>query len=215
MSDENKLVSAVADLDEDNILQLVEKQLAEGVNPLEIIESLREGMRIVGDRFEKGEYFLTELVFGGDLLQHAVAIIKPHLKKGSSKAKGTIVIGTVKGDIHNIGKDLVATMLECEGYTVHNLGVDLPPEAFVDAAKKYNADIIGMSTLLTSGIPFMKKTVESLKAAGLIPKTKVILGGSVLYGNVEGVLNEVGADAVATDAVDAVKKIKALMEAQI
>ena len=103
-------------------------------------------------------------------------------------------------------------MLACEGFTVINLGVDRPPEAFVDAAKNHNATIVAMSTLLTSGIPFMKQTVEALKAAGLIPPIKVILGGGVLYGNVAGVLKEVGAHAVGTDAVDAVKKIQQLME---
>lgn len=212
MTENDPLTNAVAELEEDTIMQLVEDQLATGRDPLKLIELLREGMRIVGERYENGEYFLTELVFAGDLLQNAIALIKPHIKTDSAEVKGTLVIGTVKGDIHNIGKDLVATMMECEGFTVVNLGVDLPPEAFVEAAKTNNASIVGMSTLLTSGIPYMKQTVDALKAAGLIPPIKVILGGSVLYGNVEGVLNEVGAHAVGTDAVDAVKKIKELME---
>lgn len=207
------LVTAVADLQEDRIMQIINEKLKGSDPPIQLVEQLREGMKIVGARYEEGEYFLTELVFAGDLLQKAVEVIKPHLKSNEAGKDCTIVIGTVKGDIHNIGKDLVATMLECEGYQVHNIGVDLNPQEIVNAVKQHQANVLGMSCLLTAGIPYMKETVELLEKEGLRSGIKIIVGGSSLYGNVEGVMAEIKADVIGVDAVDAIRKIKDLCDA--
>src|SRR5690554_5906657 len=127
-----QLKKYMADVEERKTLDEVGRLMSEGADPMELVEALRGGMSKIGERFESGEYFLSELIMSAEIFNQAIALITPHLKNGSGKNKGSIVIGTVQGDIHYIGKNIVASLLRCEGYEVHDLGEDVKPEAFVD-----------------------------------------------------------------------------------
>jgi len=201
----------LADLNEDGVLVTVEQKLEAGENPFGIIEELRNGMTIVGDRFERQEYFLSELIMAAEIFRKAMGVIEPKLGGEGSEKLGTVAIGTVQGDIHSIGKDLVATSMKCAGYKVIDLGVDVSPERFVTAVKETGANVLGMSTLMTFGLEPMKLTVKSLIGAGLKGKVKVIIGGSPIFGDPKTWVNEVGADDWGGDAVDAVRKVKELI----
>jgi 5-methyltetrahydrofolate--homocysteine methyltransferase len=162
-------------------------------------------VEIVGQRFEAGRYFLPELIMAGEMLKKISQIAKPFLKREcSTKAdvRGKVVIGSVKGDIHDIGKDIVTFMLEINGFEVHDLGVDVPAEKFVDAIKTVQPDIVGMSALLTTAFESMKNTVEVIKNAGLRDGVKIMVGGGTVD---EKVKQYSGADAYGADAVAAVK----------
>jgi corrinoid protein of di/trimethylamine methyltransferase len=197
-----KLIEYISNIDEKKTLEEVKRLLAEGTDPLILVEALREGMSIIGERFESGEYFLSELIMSAEIFKEAAEVITPYLKPGSGEHKGTIVIGTVQGDIHYIGKNIVATLLRCEGYEVHDLGEDVKPEAFVEKVKETGAKIVGLSALLTVAFDAMKATVEKLKEAGLRDQVKVIIGGAPVN---ESVVDYCGADAYGKDASEAVK----------
>jgi methylmalonyl-CoA mutase cobalamin-binding domain/chain len=196
------LATMLAGLKEDETLAEVRKALDEGVDPLTLVEGLREGMSDVGRRFEEKEYFLSELIMSAEIFKEAIAIIEPHLEAGAGPSKGSVVIGTVKGDIHDIGKNIVATLLRCEGYDVHDLGVDITPEAFIDKLKETGASLLALSGLLTLAFDSMKETVDNLTEAGLRDKVKVIIGGGPVN---EKVVEYSGADAFGVDAAQAVK----------
>jgi methanogenic corrinoid protein MtbC1 len=159
-------------------------------------------MSDVGRRFEDKEYFLSELIMSAEIFKEAIALIEPHLEPGAGQTKGSVVIGTVKGDIHDMGKNIVATLLRCEGYDVHDLGVDVPPDAFVDKLKETGAQLLALSGLLTLAFDSMKETVDTLAEAGLRDKVKVIIGGGPVN---EKVVEFSGADAYGVDAAYAVK----------
>jgi methanogenic corrinoid protein MtbC1 len=199
------LVDAMVGMRESEATELARKMLASGADPLEVLESCRAALEIVGRRFEDGRYFLPELIMAGEMLKKISQIAKPYLKKEcSTKAdvKGRVVIGSVKGDIHDIGKDIVTFMLEINGFEVHDLGVDVPAEKFVEAVKSLQPDIVGMSALLTTAFESMKNTVEAIKDAGLRDGIKIMVGG----GTVDETVGEYsGADAYGADAVAAVK----------
>ncbi|OYT30637.1 MAG: cobalamin-binding protein [Thermofilum sp. ex4484_79] len=214
MSDHEKILNQIKEsflsFDFDGTKELVRKALEEDkIDPIEIIEkSLRPAMEIVGDKFEKGEFFLSELVVAGDLFKEIMdELIKPKLKK-AEKELGTIVIGTVRGDLHDIGKNIVATMLEVAGFKVIDLGVDVSPEAFVEAVKKYNPDIVGMSALLTTTMIEMENVIKELEKAGVRDKVKVIVGGAAVT---DEFAKKIGADAYGKDAVEAVEICKKLL----
>jgi len=214
MSDHEKFLNQIKEsflsFDFDGTKELVRKALEEDkIDPIEIIEkSLRPAMEIVGDKFEKGEFFLSELVVAGDLFKEIMdELIKPKLKK-AEKELGTIVIGTVRGDLHDIGKNIVATMLEVAGFKVIDLGVDVSPEAFVEAVKKYNPDIVGMSALLTTTMIEMENVIKELEKAGVRDKVKVIVGGAAVT---DEFAKKIGADAYGKDAVEAVEICKKLL----
>lgn len=192
----------LAELKEDEALSEIRRALEEGSDPLSLVEGLREGMSEVGRRFESKEYFLSELIMSAEIFKEAIALIEPHLKAGAGPAKGVVVIGTVKGDIHDIGKNIVATLLRCEGYEVHDLGVDVAPAAFVDKLAETGSGLLAMSGLLTLAFDSMKETVEALAGADLRDKVKVIIGGGPVN---EKVVEYSGADAFGTDAAQAVK----------
>jgi len=192
----------LAGLQEEEALAEVRRVLGEGGDPLSLVEGLREGMSEVGRRFEDKEYFLSELIMSAEIFKEAIALIEPYLTAGAGPSKGSVVIGTVKGDIHDIGKNIVATLLRCDGYEVHDLGVDVPPETFVGKLKDTGATLLALSGLLTLAFDSMKETVESLSEAGLRDKVKVIIGGGPVN---EKVVEYSGADAFGVDAAQAVK----------
>ena len=199
MSD--SLATAISDLDEGQALQMVKTQLAAGADPRAILGACREGMSLVGKRYESGEYYVSELIMAGELFKQANALMQPYFSAGSGATKGTVVVGTVKGDIHDIGKDLVVGMLRANGYEVIDLGVDVPAEKFVEALKSSGAKVVGLSGLITISYDGMKSTVAALEAADLRSQVKVMVGGGSLT---EQVREYVGADALGSDAQAAV-----------
>jgi 5-methyltetrahydrofolate--homocysteine methyltransferase len=197
MSDQLK--QALSDLDEERVLKLVQERLASGEEPLAVIAACREGMADVGKRYEAQEYFVSDLIMAGEVFKQAMAKIGEKFQTDGGPKRGTVVIGTVKGDIHDIGKDIVVSLLQAGNYNVINVGVDVPPEKFVEAVKKNNAQVVGLSGLLTISFDSMKETIDALKAAKL--NVKVMVGGGSLT---EQVREYVGADALGSDAQAAV-----------
>ena len=201
-----KLVKLLSDLKEPEALAFVEKALADGVDPMELMGEAKEGMNIVGQRFAKEEYFIPDLVFSGEILKGIVKILEPHLKKDEEAERlGKVIIGTVAGDIHDIGKDLVVFMLDVSGFEVTDLGIDVPVEKFVDAIKATGSKVVGLSGFLTLAFQSMKDTVDAIKAAGLRDKVKIMIGGGQIDDQVK---NFTGADAYGKDAMAAVTLAK-------
>jgi methanogenic corrinoid protein MtbC1 len=200
------LVSLLADLKDKEVLELVKQRLDAGEDPLKILEDSRKGMEIVGQRFADDEYFLPELVFSGDLLKQVTEIVKPHLTQAAeTKRIGKVVIGTVSGDIHDIGLNIVDFMLDVNGFEVHNLGVDVPAQAFIDKMKETKSPILGLSGFLTPAFEAMKETVEAVEAAGIRNEVKIMIGGGQID---EEVRKYVKADAYGKNAMVAVALAK-------
>lgn len=198
-----ELVEKMADLKEEEVLEIVRRELQAGSDPISILDCARAAMEIVGKRFESGEYFLPDLIMAGEILRGVSEMVKPHLTKSgdSNKKFGRVVIGTVEGDIHDIGKDIVVFMLDVNGYQVYDLGVDVPPSFFVEKIKEVNPQVVGLSGFLTLAFDAMKRTVEEIEKAGLRDKVKIMIGG----GQIDEMVREyVGADAYGKDAVQAV-----------
>ena len=196
----------LADLKEDEVLKLTKERIESGEDPMKILEDSREGMGVVGKRFADGEYFLPELVFSGELLKQVTELVKPHLTQAvETKRLGTIVLGTVAGDIHDIGLNIVDFMLDVNGFEVHNLGVDVPKEKFVDKVKETKAPIVGLSGFLTPAFDAMKETVEAMEKAGLRKDIKIMIGGGQMDDEVK---KYAGADAFGKDAMAAVALAK-------
>ena len=198
------LVEAMVNMRETEAMELARKMLAGGEDALHVLEGCRAAMEIVGQRFEAGRYFLPELIMAGEMLKKISQMAKPFLKREcSTKAdvRGKVVIGSVKGDIHDIGKDIVSFMLEINGFEVYDLGVDVPAEKFVDAIQEVQPEIVGMSALLTTAFESMKNTVEVIEVAGLRDRIKIMVGGGTVD---EKVKEYTGADAYGADAVAAV-----------
>jgi len=202
-----KLVEAMADMQECEAITLTKKLLAEGADPNSILEDCRAAMEIVGSRFETGKYFLPELILAGEILKEISALIKPLIQKEGAEGKklGKVVVGTVKGDIHDIGKDIVVFMLDVNGFEVHDLGVDVPPQTFVDKISAVKPDVVALSGFLTLAFDSMKETVAAIKQAGLRDSLKVMVGGGTVDDHVR-VYSE--ADAYGTDAMAAVSLAK-------
>jgi len=179
---------------------LVKERLDSGVSPLEIVNSLQQGMAEAGNRFETGEYFLGELIMCGEIMQDSMTILEPLLSGSNAEYKGNIVMGTVKGDIHDLGKNIVVMLLKGSGYNVIDLGVDVPIAKFVEAIKEFNAPMVGMSVLLTGCQESMKETIDEIRAAGL--DTKVLIGGNYID---DVVRDYVGADYSAQAATEGVR----------
>lgn len=204
-----KAAQAVIDGDEDAAEEIARKAIAEGINPVDVIsEGLSAGMTQVGDLFNKEEISLPFVIVAAEAMSKAIAILEPHIpvqEKGNKK--GTVVIGTVEGDIHDIGKGIVATMLKVYGFEVYDLGRDVPVQAFIDKAKEVNAQIIGSSTLMTTTLPGQKTLQEAVQKEGL--KVKTIVGGAATN---QQWADKIGATAYGENANDAVSKIKELIE---
>ncbi len=196
------LINTLADLKEKEALKIVEERLSAGEEPLKILDDARGAMEIVGKRFAAGEYFIPELVYSGELLKRINDMVKPKLAKASNvKPQGKVVLGTVAGDIHDIGKDIVAFMLDVNGFEVYDLGVDVPAQKFVEKTKESGAPIVGLSGFLTLAYDSMKQIVEAINDAGLRNKVKIMIGGGLIN---EEIRKYTGADAYGKDAMAAV-----------
>ena len=201
-----ELAKLLSDLKEPEALQFVEKALAKGVDPAALLEEAREGMALVGERFARQEYFIPDLIFSGEILKGIVKMLEPRLKKGKEQKRlGKAVIGTVAGDIHDIGKDLVVFMLDVTGFEVLDLGIDVPAQKFVDAIKQSGSKIVGLSGFLTLAFDSMKETIDAIQKAGLRDKVKIMIGGGQID---EQVRRVTGADAYGRDAMAAVQLAK-------
>ena len=200
------LASTLADLKEAEALKIVEDRLKAGEEPLKILGDARRGMEVVGKRFADSEYFIPDLVYSGEILKAVTEMVKPKLTKATeTKRLGKVVFGTVAGDIHDIGKDIVVFMLDVNGFEVHDLGVDVPAQKFVDKIKESGAPVVGLSGFLALAFDSMKETVEAIEAAGLRDKVKVMIGGGQIT---EEVMKYTGADAYGQDAMAGVSLAK-------
>jgi methanogenic corrinoid protein MtbC1 len=200
MSD--KLVSAIADMREEEALTLVKEMVGGGVEPMAILDAAREAMAIVGQRYQEGAYFLPELMLSGEMLSQITDILKPELAKlPEVKRHGKVLIGTVEGDIHDIGKNIVTFMLNVNGFDVLDLGVDVSSEKFVEAIKDSQPQVIGLSGFLTLAFDSMKQTIEAIEKAGLRDGVKIMIGGGQVS---EEIRQYAGADAYGKDAMSAV-----------
>jgi methylmalonyl-CoA mutase cobalamin-binding domain/chain len=177
MTPHDKIVEAIIELDELVALELANEMIKAGTDPVEILEKCREGMSIVGEKFESGDFFLSEMIMAAEIFNQIMNIVRPHLKSKLSGSRGKIVIGTVEGDVHDIGKNIIIALLEAEGFDIIDLGVDVPPATFVEAIREHKPDIVGMSSLLTVALETTKQTIDAITEAGLRDKIKIIIGG--------------------------------------
>ena len=191
------------------VKELTQKALDEGKNPQEVLDqALIPAMDVVGQKFSCAEFYIPEMLIAARAMQGGVALLKPRLAAQGAKARGKVVLGTVKGDLHDIGKNLVGMMLEGAGFEIHDLGTDVPPEKFVEAVRTSGANVVGMSALLTTTMPGMKSVIEGLAQAGLRHRVKVIVGGAPLT---DAYARQIGADGYAPDASRAVALTKSLL----
>jgi trimethylamine corrinoid protein len=200
----HQLVEAMANMKEKEALQIVDDMLARGEDPNEILDLSSQAMQVVGERYQEGTYFLPELIMSGEMLRKIGEVLKPYLaaKTDQTKKLGIVVLGTVRGDIHDIGKDIVGFMLEVNGFQVYDLGIDQPEEAFVKAVKDYQPQVLALSGFLSVAFDSMKSTIEQVEAAGLRTKDlKIIIGGGQMDDTVR---KYTGADAYGDDAMAAV-----------
>jgi len=204
MSDE--FVNVIADMDEDRAMALTKEMLAGGADPMSILDDCRQAMEIVGKRFELNEYFIPELILAGEMLKSISAEVKPYLQHSiDSKKQGKVLLGTVQGDIHDIGKDIVNFMLDVNNFEIKDLGVDVPVETFVEEIKSFQPDVVALSGFLTLSYSSMKETVEAIHAAGLRDKVKIMIGGGAVD---EKICAYAQADAFGKDAMAAVDLAK-------
>jgi len=206
----NEISSAIVDLDEEKAVEYANKAIKENMNLLDIVEKgFAAGIRKVGELWEEGEFFLPELMRGAQIMQNCLDLLMPYLQSASEIiSRGKVVIATIEGDIHSIGKTIVATMLRAYGYEVYDLGADVPVEKIVEEAIEKNADIIGISALLTTTMTGQKKVIGLLREKNLADKFKVILGGAPVTNTW---VEECNADGFAENAIDAVKLVKSLL----
>ena len=206
---ERQLVEWLADMNEDDALALAKRMLLEdGKDPIRVLELCRASMDIVGKRFEAGEYFLPELVLAGEMLESIGAIAKPLIKTAPGEAKkalGKVLIGTVHGDLHDIGKNIVSFMLDINGFEVKDIGVDVPIESFLDAIDGFKPDVVALSGFLTLAFDSMKETIAAIEGSGRHERVKIMIGGGQID---ETVRAYTGADAFGTNAVGAVTLCK-------
>ena len=194
---------ALTNLEEDKVLELVKEMIDANEDPFKVLEACRKGMAGIGKN--EDEVFLTDLIMAGEIFNEAMEILIPKLMSSTTKKLGKIVIGTVEGDIHNIGKDIAIKFLKAEGFEVIDLGVNVPAQRFVESIREYDPLVVGMNGLLTLSIRPMKRSIEAIIAANLRDKVKIIIGGER---SDEEVCNFVGADAWTNDVIDGIKKIK-------
>lgn len=202
----NELVNVIADMREEEALKTIREMVESGSDPMTILDAAREAMAIVGQRYEEGTYFLPELMLAGEMLGQITEIVKPALAQAPEVTRfGKVVIGTVRGDIHDIGKNIVAFMLDVNGFDVLDLGVDVPPQKFVEAIRDFQPQVVGLSGFLTLAFDTMKETVDAIKEAGLRDGVKVMIGGGQVT---EEVKTYTGADAYGRDAMAGVSLAK-------
>jgi methylmalonyl-CoA mutase cobalamin-binding domain/chain len=203
-----ELKSAMIDLNKAGVLSAVQADISAGRDPLEIVDEARDGMEEVGQKFEQGKYYLMELMRAAQIFEAAAEILNPVIKEryGDVESKGTILLGTVKGDIHDLGKNIVGNLLACRGFEVIDLGVDVQADEFVKMIKEHKPRVVGLSALLTACVQEMNNTVKAMEDAGIREQVKVIVGGGIV-GEIRD--NEIGADHATTDANDGIRVIDA------
>jgi 5-methyltetrahydrofolate--homocysteine methyltransferase len=203
------ITEALIACDEDKVLDLVKNGLSQGVSAKDLLnQGLIAGMDVVGERMEKEEMFIPEVLMAAKAMSAAVAFLKPQLAEGDVDTRGKVVIGTVKGDLHDIGKNLVAMMLESAGLEVYNLGVDIAPDKFVEVIQAKGANILALSALLTTTMPMMKETLAAVTKAGIRDKVKILVGGAPVN---QAYADQIGADGYAPDAGSAAKLAKSFL----
>jgi dimethylamine corrinoid protein len=195
------LAQALGDLEEATVVRMVEEKFAAAEPPLSILQELQAGMNIVGERFEADEYFLSELIYAADIFKQAGVPLQEGLKGQSQERLGTMVLGTVKNDIHDFGKDIVATVMSSNGIEIINLGVNVEHQAFVDAIREHNPELVGLSCLLTTAFEDMKEAIATIEAAGLRDQVKILVGGGPVD---QACADYVGADVYCRTAQDGV-----------
>jgi 5-methyltetrahydrofolate--homocysteine methyltransferase len=211
---EQKLIELIAAMEEDDALALTEELLDSGTEPTTILEICRKAMDIVGAKFEAQEYFIPELILAGEMLDQIAALVKPRLADTASEEKvsaGKVIIGTVHGDLHDIGKNIVTFMLDVNGYEVIDLGIDVPVQTFIDAIKQNEPQVVGLSGFLTLAFDSMKETVDAIAEAGLRDKVKIMIGGGQVDDQIR---SYTGADAYGVNAMQAVACCKQWIGAQ-
>jgi methanogenic corrinoid protein MtbC1 len=204
IENEKQLVEAIAEMREEEAFALAKAMLDRGEDPVRVLELCREAMDIVGKRFEKQEYFLPELVLAGEMLENIGAIAKPLILEksgGAAKKLGRVLVGTVHGDLHDIGKNIVTFMLDINGFEVKDIGIDVPVAKFVEEIREFKPSVVGLSGFLTLAFDSMKETVQAIEAAGLRRELKIMIGGGQVD---EAVRTYTGADAYGRNAVAAV-----------
>lgn len=207
-----RLRDCVVNLDIDGVKRACEEAVAAGIPAYRAVtEGMARGMEVVGEKYERNEYFLAELIMAGETMKEGMAVLGPHLRAGDMKALGKVVIGTVRGDLHDIGKNVVVTLLRSAGFEVIDLEVDVPAEKFIEAVREEKPDILALSALLTTTMLEMETTIKALQKAGLRKKVKVIIGGAPITNEYA---KRIGADAAARDAVEGVNTCKAWMGAR-
>ena len=195
--------------DKAKAVDVANRALAAGISPQQIMaEGFIAGIRELGDKFDEGEVFLPELMLAAEAMEAAMAICNAALPEGESQSRGTVVIGTVAGDVHDIGKAIVVSYMRAAGFEVHDLGRDCPTDRFVEKAKEVDADVVGASALLTSTLRKQEEIIQALVEEGIRDKVKFVVGGAVCT---QGWADEIGADAYAKDAGDGIRKIEALL----
>ena len=206
----NAISKAIVDLEEEKAVEFANKAINEDMNLIDVVEKgFAAGIRKVGELWEEGDFFLPELIRGASIMQNCLDLLMPYLKSKSEKiSQGTVVIATIEGDIHTIGKTIVATMLKANGFEVIDLGADVKAETIVAEAEKHNADLIGVSALLTTTMMGQKKVIELLEQQGIRDKFKVMLGGAPVTSKW---VEECKADGFASSAIEAVKLVKELL----
>lgn len=214
MSDQKtKLIQLISDMEEEPAVALARQMLDSGYNPLTLLAHCREAMEIVGKRYEKGEYFLPELMLAGEMLSAIGNMAKPLINAGEGPGQnksGTVLMGTVHGDLHDIGKNIVCFMLDINGFNVVDMGIDVPVATFIDNIKEHNPQVIALSGFLTLAFDSMKETVAAIEAAGLRQNRKIMIGGGQVD---ESIRLHTGADAFGLNAMDAVNLCKGWLPA--
>jgi 5-methyltetrahydrofolate--homocysteine methyltransferase len=207
-----ELIRAIADLHEDEALRIVRERLSAGEDAFKLLADSRRAMKIVGMRFESKEYFIPDLVYSGEILQAIAEMVKPKLTGATEFERlDKVIIGTVAGDIHDIGKNIVTFMLDISGFEVYDLGIDVPARKFVEKAEETQARIIGLSGLLTLAFDAMKETIEVIRNAGLSDKVRIMIGGGQINDEIR---RYTGADAFGKDAMSAVSLAKEWAESK-
>jgi len=207
----NTLLEAIRQGDTEKAEGLARDLIKSGADPLEALNVITKTLKEIGDAFGRGELFLVHMIMASDAAKGAIAILSPEVKRRKKEVKylGRVLIGTVAGDIHDIGKRLVATFLEMEGFEVMDVGIDVPTATFVEKVRELKPDVLGLSALVTSTMPVQGEVIAALRKAGLRGRVKVVVGGSAVSA---AWAEEVGADSFGNDAVEAVTKVKALIK---
>jgi len=204
-----ELANAILTCEESKLKEVCKKIIEENIDPIKAVErGVRKGLDEVGTRFERGELFIPELVVAGRVAEKAIKMLTSKVKSSQGKSLGRVVIGTVQGDVHDLGKNIVALMLRTAGFEVFDLGVDVSPDAFAQKIKEVRSDILGLSALMTTTLPAQREVIEALIKANLRRGVKVMIGGAA---TTQEWADEIGADAYGDNAVDAVRKAKELL----